>query len=561
MLKIAEYAERGSELTNRALDALKIAGVDYSFEDYSGSAVRLVFAGQYSAGKSSIIKMLTGDQNIETGAGITTQEVQTYKWNGMEIIDTPGVHSEKRPDHDLMSYEAISSADMLVFVITNELFDSHLAEHFRKLAIAKEKACEMILVVNKMERSNEGNCDSQQQIIREDLKNVIAPYSAEQLYLCFLDAESYLESLDEADPEIAEELKNRSGYSSFVETLNRFVCNKGLLSRLTTSLYQVAELLQKGIHELEPKADDADVDALKELYLQQRHVLIEGRYRLQKEIQDIFTSAASQVRNIGNDAADLIIEGCNQDEVEEELAQQIQKADVIIEDCQRKAVTVLEKRLNEIGQAQSTIEQSEFAQELAVRLSIKYESLPENLKRLLINAGPGLQKAGLYIAEKAYKAGGKGGGLKLASFSGGTVHEIVLKAGKAIGFKFKPWQAVKIAKGIGVAGKALGILGVGLNAFMQIKADYDDDRMRNELQKSRQNIRSQFRAAAAGLVDFGKVFVEKNVTEALDQPIHELDESIQEICSLKETRNQSCQTLEILYRECLSLIQDIHSIA
>jgi predicted GTPase len=148
--------------------------------------------------------MLTGDDSISIGAGITTQKAHSYEWKGLDVIDTPGIHTQLRPDHDAISYEAIANADMLVFVVTNELFDDFLASHFRKLAIDKDKAGEMILVVNKMERSSLGNTPEQQSIISKDLEKVLKPYTPEQLNICFIDAESYLDSLNEDDPEIAQ---------------------------------------------------------------------------------------------------------------------------------------------------------------------------------------------------------------------------------------------------------------------------------------------------------------------------------------------------------------------
>ena len=206
MLKIAEFTQKSEELKEKAVRAFKAAGLNFSVDIKSGESIRLVFAGQYSAGKSSILRMLTGRTDIAVGAGITTQKAHTYEWNGMEVVDTPGIHTELRPDHDEISYAAIASADMLVFVVTNELFDSHLAEHFRKLAIDRDKAGEMILVVNKMERTSEGNTVGQQQVIREDLRKVLEPYTPEQLNLCFLDAESYLDTIGEDDPEVIGEL-------------------------------------------------------------------------------------------------------------------------------------------------------------------------------------------------------------------------------------------------------------------------------------------------------------------------------------------------------------------
>ena len=119
--------------------------------------ITLAFAGQYSAGKSTLLRALTGLENIATGAGITTEETRTLDWNGVQVVDTPGIHTSLRPDHDAIAYEAISQADLLVFVITNELFDNHLGEHFRKLAIEREKGYETILVINKMDRTADGN--------------------------------------------------------------------------------------------------------------------------------------------------------------------------------------------------------------------------------------------------------------------------------------------------------------------------------------------------------------------------------------------------------------------
>ena len=155
MFKIVGFTQRSVELKEKARAALLSAGVDLQIRDDKSAAIRLVFAGQYSAGKSSILKMLTGRTDIAIGADITTQQAHTYDWNGIEVVDTPGIHTQLRPDHDEISYDAIASADMLVFVVTNELFDSYMAAHFRKLAIDKDKANEMILVVNKMDRTEQ----------------------------------------------------------------------------------------------------------------------------------------------------------------------------------------------------------------------------------------------------------------------------------------------------------------------------------------------------------------------------------------------------------------------
>lgn len=560
MLKLAEYSQRSAELREKTQKAFIDAGLDFNIRESKTGSIRLVFAGQYSAGKSSILKMLTGRTDIAIGAGITTQQAHTYDWNGLEVIDTPGIHTELRPDHDEISYEAIASADMLVFVVTNELFDSYIADHFRKLAIDKDKAGEMILVVNKMERAADGNSPSQRSIIREDLRKVLSPYTPEQLHLSFLDAESYLDGIAEmdSDAELAVELMGRSGYSEFIETLNQFVKAKSIPSKLTTGLYVIDEKIERAIKDLQPKSSDEDIDALEESFMQQRHLLIEARGRMQQEVKDIYASAAARIRDIGLDAANLLVDGCKQDEVEDELNKSIRQADDIIEACQSEAVTVIDSRLNEMGQSLEVIENSEFSRNLKSRLSGKFDGLPEGIQRILTNAGPGFQKAGQAVLNNAYKAGTQGG-LKLTNFSGSTIHQMVLKVGHSVGYKFKPWQAIKFTKGIAIGGQVLSVLGVGFTVFMQIKADQDAEKIREDLRNNRQNIRSQFNAAANELEDYGRQYIKDNVNRPLETSIATIDGNIQEIRNSRSNRSIACRNLEDLQKECRLLIQDIHA--
>lgn len=560
MFRITEFTRRISELKEKARMALAKADVDIQIRDSRSSAIRLVFAGQYSAGKSSIVKMLTRRQDIVIDADITTQEAHSYDWQGLEIIDTPGIHTQLRPDHDAISYEAIASADMLVFVITNELFDAYIAEHFRKLAIDKDKAGEMILVVNKMDRTSGGNTTEQQAIILEDLKKVIAPYTPEQLNLSFLDANSYLESVKERaeDPEYADELLDQSGYAAFIEILNQFVRKKEIPSKLTTELYVIDDCLERAIKELQPKSTDTDIDALEESFLQQRHLLIEARGRMQQEVKDIYTTAASKIRDYGLDAANLLVEGCNQEDVEQELQKFVRCAEDEIERCQEEAAVVIDARLNEMGQQLEVIENSEFSRNLKSRLSGKFDGLPDGIKRVITNASPGFQKAGQAVLNNAYKAGAEGG-LKLTNFSGSTIHQMVLKVGHSLNFKFKPWQAIKITKGIAIGGQVLSALGVGLSVFMQVKADQDEDRIRADLRNNRQNVRSQFNVAANELENYARQYIKDNVNRPLGNSIAIIDGNIQEIRDTRADRSASCRALENLQRECRYLIHDIHA--
>ena len=558
MFKLAEYAKQISELERCSVEAMKTAGYNYT-DTKQDAQISIVVAGQYSAGKSTIIKMLTGRNDIEIGAKITTQKADIYEWNGLRIVDTPGIHTELRPDHDEISYSEIASADMLIYVITNELFDNYLAEHFRKLAIDKNKAGEMILVVNKMERTAYGNTEIQQSILREDLRKVLDPYTPEQMNLCFLDAQSYIDGLEERedDPEEADELIETSGYEDFIKTLNHFVSTKGTIAKETTRLYMLDEQLGKAIKSLEPHSSDKNIDALELNFQEQRHTFSDARNRLKQEIMDIYVSAATEIRTIGLDAANIITEGCNKDEVERELEDKVRKAEKIIDSCQEKSVEVFENRLEEVGEALDSIENSEVTKNMKASLEGNFDVLPENIKKILTGASGGAHKAGQFVLQNAYKSG-VNGGLKLSNFSGSTIHDLVKKAGHSIGYKFKPWEAIKLTKGIAIGSQILGALGVGASIFMQIKADQDEDKRAEELRKNRQNIRSQFNTAANELEDHGRVFVRENISKSLDNSIQNIDNKIKEIQSTRTDRNQLCRDMEEMQSKCHTLIREIH---
>lgn len=233
--ELSKYTVEAEELLSATKKAF--LELDLSTDELPNSmkpddgAIKLVFVGQYSAGKSSIIKMLSG---IDTGIGaaITTQESHTYNWNDLQIIDTPGIQTGLRPDHDEITYNEIDHASLLVFVVTSEGFDRQMGEHFQKLAIEQKRGNNMVLVINKMDRAMAGNSLKQQEIILNDIKKVISPYEPKDLYVTFISTQLYEESLKESDTELKRELLEESGHDTFIDNLNSFVSKRQISSKL-----------------------------------------------------------------------------------------------------------------------------------------------------------------------------------------------------------------------------------------------------------------------------------------------------------------------------------------
>ena len=172
MFYLESLPKQISDIKRRSVSALSALGADYesmleSLEETEEKPTSLVLVGFYNAGKSTIAQMLTRDTSIKIASTQSTDKVTSYPWNDVMIVDTPGIDTGTRPDHDELTYSAIASSDMLIYVVSNELFGREGGEDFRKLAITNQKAKEMILVVNKMKREPFGNTPESRTILTE----------------------------------------------------------------------------------------------------------------------------------------------------------------------------------------------------------------------------------------------------------------------------------------------------------------------------------------------------------------------------------------------------------
>lgn len=527
----------------------------------SDKSVNLVFAGQYSAGKSSIMKVLTGREGIAIGAGITTEKTHTYDWGGITVVDTPGVHTQLRPDHDEITYRAIAGADLLVFIVTNELFDSHLAKHFRNLAIERDKAHEMMLVVNKMRRCAKGNSQEAQNVIREDLRKVLAPFTPEDLGTTFIDAEAALESKTETDDEIAKILLKKSGVDGFTQELNRFVREKGLSSRYTTALYSLEQILQEAL--ASESTGDKDIDALEALLLQRRRALLYTQDRIPRAVEGEIQNASSQIRQEGRKVADMINGSADQKAVDQELQAAQDRVQNLAEQLEKSVQVVIGKHMKALDDRVGDIANSELAKELLPRLVHRIEQAsisPEAMKNLK-KASDISSKLGEFLVRNSFtpKTGTLGGLFKLNQYSGTATHGAVKAIGKFFGKSFKPWEAVKWTRTVANVGRVFTVAGTVLTFVLQIKEDADAAQLEVDLRESRSAVRSGFNDAAHVIeMHFDKA-TQSFVSSAISSEIENVDSQLDELRNLQQTRSDLFQNLLGLLEETRELIKSIHS--
>ena len=467
--------------------------------------LRVAFIGQYSAGKSTIISALTGNRNISIGADITTDKATPYSWNGIEIMDTPGIGTE-RQDHDEVTYHAIERADLLVFCTTHQLLDSHLINHFRKLAYEKCYGNKMMLVFNKLS-SEAGEDDQKIANYKASMMQGLHPHSLDEFKTCFLDAKDYCEGVDEED----EELIELSRFEIFIEALNSFVQQQGKTAQLTTPIRRTKGYTE----EIEQWFFTPSVQDERFLTTLSR---IKKRIRNEKQdlnlrIKRMILNVDSQIRNLGSDFANDFPNFKNQ----AELDTRKKEIELFLEclwiecerDMQKEFDNVAETLRDEVSEIFNSDLFNQFIATLEAEFEVGEDSkgkdpnwrfAKDNWKveadqvRLFQYIATQL---GLDMASKAVGPLAKvpvlnkvlGEGAKVA---GSELHQIVFKVGKSVGFKFQPWQAVGIAKNIGKAAKFAGPL-VGILAFsLDMLNMAEQKRKEQELREAQGKIDNEF---------------------------------------------------------------------
>ena len=266
--------------------------------DNNGAALTVAFVGQYNAGKSTIISALTEKQDIPIDADVCTDTVTAYDWQGVQLLDTPGIHAGYA-DHDDLTYRTIDRADLLVFVITSELFDDVIGNHFRDLAFERNKAKEILLVVNKM-----GMDPGTPDVKLPDIAKVLKPLPPEDFGTVFIDAKTHLEALEETDTEDRKDLFDIADFDQFVTTLNTYVRDRRFMGRLTTPLFGIRSLARQA--EAFLTADMPEERAALELLNRKQGLFQSSRARLRETLRGLVSAAVTDITTYGDEIAESI---------------------------------------------------------------------------------------------------------------------------------------------------------------------------------------------------------------------------------------------------------------
>lgn len=584
--EFSEHLSRATSLRRRLIDVLEssddekvralVADVPPLRETGHGSdgtatALTLGFVGQYNAGKSTIISALTGKRDIPIDADVCTDKVTAYDWEGIQLLDTPGIHAGY-PDHDALTYRTIDRADLLVFAITNELFDDVIGAHFRSLAFERNKAQEILLVVNKM-----GQDPGSATVKRPDLEKVTKPLSLEDFRTTFIDALSYIEALGETDSDDRAELFEIAAFDAFVAALNRFVDDRGLMGRLTTPLFGIRAVARQG--EACLAVDMPEERAALELLHRKRGLLLSSRARLRGALSGLLAAAASDLVAYGDEVAETIEPGSTEAGVQGRHEEAQRRAQERCARLAEDAKSVVEGELRDLNRQLEALQNGVLGRELRGQVDaaltrtaagaggeeppdVEWQgpegAVPSDWPSRLKKIGDVANKLGRSAA--SWTAGPFAEGARVGSATaarGSQGHRVVYNVGKFFGVKFKPWGAVKVARAIGNAGRIIAAVGGVLAVVAQVAEDRQQEKHRLQLRDARDSVRSAYRESVRAIEEAFWARFDEFAQDFYESELSAVDATMSEIVGQRGARTSTAEALRTLSGEARALIRDI----
>ncbi len=401
LLALGAQMERLREQLREALISHSDARVQSVADDlpdlHVDDAINIVVLGQHDAGKSLLVRCLTGRRDIGVGAGPLTDRSTAYDWSGHRLVDTPGVESG-RTEHDAIAEQALRAADVVVFVLTVEGLDDVIAQYYLRVRRQLRSIRGLVIVVNKAlsERSDRA-------VSEADIAQAIGP-SYDLVPVVWTDARRWDEAAEALDPELA---RTESGLPVLADTITDLVRGQGATVRLLSPLRGWSDAAQQALALLSTdesgRAELSELDALASDLEHQR----------QTAMDDVRDRADEAIVRL---VADLRSAGPHLEQTDFERLVQ-------------KAADVFDDRVAEDGARRDAAVVARHATPAQQRLDVPQV----DVRRLLQES---LSKVSRTFSGTGVRPGGAG-------------HRWVLETWHSVGGKFKPHGAVNASKTIG----------------------------------------------------------------------------------------------------------------
>jgi hypothetical protein len=501
--------------------------------------LKVVVTGAYNAGKSTLLKALTGD-DILIDADVATQRTTPYPWHGLLLVDTPGVKAGVENLHDEIAEQAVRDADLVLFVLTLGFFDDETVKHFRHVLVNLHKLPQTLVILNKNSQKAVSDDICRAELIRAlDQPGLPLPEFAR------CDARDFLLAGDESDSDEREELLASSRIRVVEEAIDRLSKTKGPAGQLLKPF----EAVLATVADIRPLLTPTDEErSLRELLAVRRRELAESRIRLRDGAEAVFAKVSRAIVSEGEALIASVEDGIPRTE----------NVDLFDGRCRSLAES--------LGPMMQTVFDNECDHLIADARAL--EGRPQvALLEAAVDAGFGREvpdgAAGAppdaasmfasFLGEQVQRQAKSWiqGAVKEGARPGSPAHSVIYEGGKLLGVKFKPWGAVKWAKRLNVAGQVSFAL---FDMYQQMQgADAEE---RNEQQAVRA-LRTAVFEVATDLTDEARIQLEPLITNFYASVAEEDTELSGNLDGREKERNQLNADFDQLEREATAGFQEL----
>lgn len=446
---------------------------------------RIHLVGDYNTGKSSFIKRLLLDAglpvppNLKVAAKPMTDTVRAYDWNGVQLVDSPGFQSSHET-HTQQAWDALADASAVIFLLQPNLIlgdDLPLRTviHGDLARGIVEKQDSTYFIVN---RSDELGVDPEllpelyAQLVerkRVEFRQALASrdISSADDRIFFMSSDPYGLVGDRADTDATafDPYRAWDGFRPFMEALH--AVRQDLLAS-----GPARSILHGGMYRLWQHAlgMQRDVD--------QQHRQI----RELEQLRLIVGQCVAEGDQIGNRYL-LTLQTLVHDR-----AQELKQALLAEQDP-----AILKVRADQLQSwwqdPELTVRLNHWQHEFSEALESWQRKSNERIARRVGSvafrqAFPGAGQGSVGFDD----AKGKGWAFEIfdkvgRSISGAT-RDVVYSIGKSLGFKFRPWGAVNLAKTLTKVGAVMGVVGV----VADVVFIFVDEKRHSDREKARQDL-------------------------------------------------------------------------
>lgn len=291
----------------------------------------IMFYGVYNAGKSTLLNALISENKAAVADKPMTDKVDSYNWQGYEILDTPGIDAP--PEHEQTTEEQLLKTDVVLFIVSVDTFENEYI--YEKMAVLAIQNKPLLLIVNmKQTLSKEDRLSVFSRISvhlnRIGEKNNLASFY-EKPEVKFVNAKSALKGKLESKSVLLKD----SGMPELEEQLTIFLGKCTAKTKANTYANRLKELVLNEKKSLQAEIlplDIKNISTLNDITSQTKKIIFENLKNLSQSVPIDYKSELGTCLENGNGVEAVI----------NEIADKFEKAAIkIIDDEQSKLLEML----------------------------------------------------------------------------------------------------------------------------------------------------------------------------------------------------------------------------